>query len=264
MLAAGERYDEDNRDIDVERLAADPDPRFRPDPALASQAERLDRPIVPLLNAFARLGCSTFSSCAGHLALAPATLALTDHAPYVDLDASEHSVSIARIAAATFPTWELTFVVRGSAPPERCALRVGSTLGIRPTRPLTVTEHATLDAELLRAAERLWPAAQEHAPLAGGLCAEHRLIARLGGESEGDWLSSLDRVAPGTVRERSAAIPSLSPVPSIREDSAGACEMHLWNYRIAGDAWRALIVSDSFTSLESAIDLALAVAATPS
>ena len=56
--------------VPLERLASDEDPRFRPSPLLiasmdASGGSSLDRPVVPLLNAFQARGVGTLESCAG-------------------------------------------------------------------------------------------------------------------------------------------------------------------------------------------------------
>jgi hypothetical protein len=107
---------EDGRDLPILDLIDDPDPRFRPSPALLEEIDRfdqlptttrpvyqLDRPTVPLLNACFDAGLVTITSCAGHSHS-------DDRTPHLGLRGlSGRAQAVAAILAAHLPSARIEY-----------------------------------------------------------------------------------------------------------------------------------------------------------
>src|SRR5439155_14085868 len=202
-------------------------------------ARKLDRPIVPLLNALVVLGCQPYASCAGHLNMVAGTRAISDGNPYVMLDATSRATAIARSVAAHFDAWRThTSLRRGG---RGLVLRLGDSAASEERQgPRTLDERRALDARLVEAALALEPASFSGFRV-DQPSEEHRLLARVGIRSDVDWVDAVPRAM---VREHELKDPivddqgaRIAPLAVFNElGPVSGCELRLMNYDV-GERW---------------------------
>lgn len=164
----------DARRVSISRSERDPDPRYRPTPALAAavlaQADReLDRPLVPLLNALWAIGVITLASCAGHVDVPFSR-------PYLMIaGADARTVRVARQLAALLPDGELEVVASSHR------IREDTTLRWRPPEAAAV---AFLDGRFLEIPSLL---RQLQLDSVDRPAPEQRLVDNIAGALAGRW-----------------------------------------------------------------------------
>ena len=259
LLSEHEIYEIGRRDLPLRTLQRDRDSRFRPVQELGA-ARKLDRPIVPLLNALVACGCQPYASCAGHLNMVIGTRAISDGNPYVMLDATSRAAAVARSVAAHFDGWRTQTTVRRGGRGLVLRLGDGSRLEER-QRPRSLDERRALDARLVEAAAALEPASfagfRVDEPSEG-----HRLLARIGYRSDVDWVQGVPAAMVGhhefkepIVDDQGARVAPLAVINEL--GPVGGCELRLMNYDV-GERWLdALIKADSFAALTRVIDAAI-------
>jgi len=259
LLAEHETYEIGRRDVPLQTLLRERDPRFRPVDELGA-ARKLDRPIVPLLNALVACGCRPHSSCAGHLNLTKGTRALSEGDPYVMLDATSRALAVARNIAQHFDAWRVQVSARHGG--GGLVLRLDEEVASRERqRPRTLEERRALDARLVEAAIAVDPALFSRFHI-DEPSEEQLLLTRVGFRSDVDWIRSLQ---PGMVRNYVSRDPTaddqgvrVAPMAVMNEiGPTGEFELRLMNYEV-GDRWLdALISAPSFAELSTAVNTAI-------
>jgi hypothetical protein len=151
----GESTPDVRRRVPLRELGLDGDHLVRPCPELrdaASDWPTIDRPLVPLLNEFWRLGLATDQSCAGH----PGERVL----PYVSLtSATARALAALRIVASHLPKTRLEILIDfRSSPTATCVLRwATNTFVFTPRAIARLDRRARAAAQALAGATELPP-----------------------------------------------------------------------------------------------------------